>query len=241
MNETMAKRYWPNGDVVGAQIEPPFEGAKPLTVVGVVSNVQDGELGDSTWLNQLYTPYEQNSPSYLTFTIRAGLPPAQLAASVRKAAAEADPTIPVYDVRTMEEVVATSIATERSRSLLIGLSGLLALVLAAIGVYGVMAQVVSQRTHEIGVRMALGANGGEVLAMVVKSGLALAGVGVAAGVFAAWGLSRVLGSLLYHVSVTDLTVFVGAPIALVVVALAACYVPARRAARIDPMVALRTE
>ncbi|HEU5358033.1 MAG TPA: ABC transporter permease [Gemmatimonadales bacterium] len=241
INASMARRYWPQGDAIGARIMSLGGRGGPLTVVGVVSDVEDGDLGDSTWQSQIYTPYEQNTPAYLTFAIRAALPPAELAASVRRAAAEADPTVPLYDIRTMEQVVETSIAPERSRSLLIGVSGLLAVLLAGVGVYGVMAQVVSQRTREIGVRMALGASGRSVLGLVVRSGLWLTGVGVVAGLAAAWALSRVLGSLLYQVSVTDASVFVGAPAVLCLVALAACYFPARRASRVDPVVALRTE
>jgi putative ABC transport system permease protein len=189
----------------------------------------------------MYLPYQQSTAGYMTFTVRARIAPSRLVGAVRRALGEVDPTIPLYDVHTMDEVVATSIAPERRNSLLIALAGVLAVALAAVGVYGVMAQAAAQRTHEIGIRIALGAAHDDVLWLLLRHGMILTLAGVAGGLAAAWAATRVMAHLLYQVSVTDVSVFIAAPLALVAVALLASYLPARRATKVDPMVALRTE
>ena len=240
ISENMAKRFWPEAGPLGAQIKMMIDTA-PRTVVGVVGDVRDVGLKEQVWELQMYTPYQQEPPSYMTFAVRGQIPPVSLVGAVRRAVTEVDPAIPLYSVHTMDEVVATSIGPERSNSLLIALAGLLALVLAAVGVYGVIAYAVAQRTHEIGIRMALGAARRDVLRLVLRHGMILTLAGVAGGLGAAWAVTRVMAHLLYQVSVTDVTVFVAAPLVLVAVALLASYLPARRATKVDPMVALRAE
>ena len=240
ISESMAKRFWPDANPLGTQIKLPIDSVA-RTIVGVVGNVRDASLKAQDWALQMYLPYQQSYASYMTFTVRGNVPPASLAAAVRRAIAEVDPSIPLYDVHTMDEVVSASIGSERANTLLIALAGLLAVGLATVGVYGVMAYTVAQRTHEIGVRMALGAGRQDVLRLVVRHGLTLTMAGVAGGLATAWAATRVMAHLLYQVSTTDAAVFAAAPLALVAVALLATYVPARRATKVDPMVALRTE
>jgi putative ABC transport system permease protein len=240
ISESMAKRYWSDASPLGSQIKLPID-QSPRTIVGVVRDVRDGSLNEQVWALQMYLPYQQSTAGYMTFTVRARIAPSRLVGAVRRALGEVDPTIPLYDVHTMDEVVATSIAPERRNSLLIALAGVLAVALAAVGVYGVMAQAAAQRTHEIGIRIALGAAHDDVLWLLLRHGMILTLAGVAGGLAAAWAATRVMAHLLYQVSVTDVSVFIAAPLALVAVALLASYLPARRATKVDPMVALRTE
>jgi putative ABC transport system permease protein len=177
----------------------------------------------------------------MTLLVRAQGDPAAVAPAVRREVRAADPTLPVWDVRTLEEYRAFTNWDRRLFGEVFASFGLLALVLAGVGVYGVMAYSVSQRTHEIGVRLALGAAGRDVLRLVVGSGAAVAAAGVGVGLLLAWGASRAMRSILYGVGANDPVTFAGVSLLLFGVALLACYVPARRAARTDPMVALRSE
>jgi putative ABC transport system permease protein len=167
--------------------------------------------------------------------------PAALTSSIREAVHSIDKDQPIFAIVTMKQLVSDSVATRRMTLVLLGLFSGLALILGAIGIYGVISYSVAQRTHEIGIRMALGAPRGDVFRLVVGQGLKLAGIGIAIGILAAFGLARLMSSLLYGVSVTDFETFAGVAILLVLVALLACYVPARRAMRVDPIVALRYE
>jgi putative ABC transport system permease protein len=177
----------------------------------------------------------------MTLVIRTKGDAAGIASAARQVIQTLDPEQPVADVRTMENLLADSVARARFSTLLLTIFAVVALVLAAVGIYGVMSYAVTQRTHEIGIRMALGAQSGDVLRLVVKKGLTLTVCGVGIGLAAAFALTQIMASLLYKVSATDPVTFVAIPLVLAPVALLASYVPARRAAKVDPMIALRHE
>jgi putative ABC transport system permease protein len=190
----------------------------------------------------MYLPYEQAGffpPKDLVAS--TNVEPLGLASTVRKTVWEIDKDQPVSNIRTMEDVLSESIARQRFSMLLLGIFAAVALVLAAVGLYGVMSYSVAQRTHEIGIRMALGAQAGDVLKMVVGQGLKLVLIGVVIGLVAAFVLTRVMSSLLFGVSATDPTTFVAISLVLMSVAVLASYIPARRATKVDPMIALRYE
>jgi putative ABC transport system permease protein len=190
----------------------------------------------------MYAPHEQNlwwTTMYLI--VRSTTDPAGLAKSVRAQVEAIDPLLPVSQVRTMRELLAHSVAEPRFRTTLLGIFAAAALLLAAVGIYGILSYTVGQRTQEIGIRMALGAKRQDVLALVLKQGMALACAGVGIGLVAALALGRVLAGLLFGVQPTDVLTFAGVTLVMVASALLACYVPARRATRVDPMVALRAE
>jgi ABC-type antimicrobial peptide transport system permease subunit len=177
----------------------------------------------------------------MNVVVRTSRPPLSLAGEVRAAVRDLDPALPLAQLQTMEQNVATTIRRPRFVTLLLGIFAALALVLAAVGTYGVLSYTVAERNHEIGIRMAVGAQAGHVLGMVLRSGLALAGTGLVLGVLAAVGATRLMRSLLFGVSATDTTTFVAAPIVLAVIAVAACIIPATRATKVDPVDALRDE
>ncbi|MBI3667428.1 MAG: FtsX-like permease family protein [Acidobacteria bacterium] len=206
----------------------------------MVRNVKSSSL-EAAPRPQVYRPFLQNTQNEMTILIRAEGDPLKLVAAARAEIGAVDPNQPIDNVRTMEQVVSQSVARRRFQMLLLGLFATVALVLTMVGLYGVISYSVSQRTHEIGIRMALGAQQGDVLRMVVGQGLRLAMFGLGAGLAAALLLTRVLSSMLYGVSPTDPATFAGVSFLLAVVALAASYFPARRATKVDPMVALRHE
>jgi putative ABC transport system permease protein len=244
VSENFARRFWPDGNAVGNRINPGFTGSTWCTVVGVVGNVKQTGLADKSPLT-LYLPYSQAPKaflmSFMTLVVRTPFAPAQLAPTVRREVQSVDPDLPVYGVSTMEQLISASNADPRSRSILLGCFASLALILATVGIYGVVGFSVAQRTHEIGIRMALGAQKGDVLAMVIGQGLKLTMIGAAIGVAGALAVTRFLSSLLYGVEPNDPATFIAVSLLLVAVALLASYVPARRAAKVDPMVALRYE
>jgi putative ABC transport system permease protein len=188
-----------------------------------------------------YWPHPELTYSAMTFVIRTQGDAASVAGAARNVIRTLDPEQPVADVRTMESLIGTSVARARFNTLLLTIFAVVALLLAGVGIYGVMAYSVAQRTHEIGVRMALGARASDVLRLVVKRGMTLALVGVALGVVASFAVTRLMETLLFNVSATDPLTFAGIPLLLVLVALLACLIPARRAAKVDPMIALRYE
>ena len=244
ISETMAKRFWPGEDPIGKRIvagplnSPPEEW---MTVIGIVKDVRQFELVADP-KPQMYLSYQQASffePNDLV--VSTTVDPVSLAATVRKAVWEVDKDQPVSNIRTMEDILSESIARQRFTMLLLGIFAGVALLLAAVGIYGVMSYSLAQRTHEIGIRMALGAQRSHVLKLAVGQGLKLVLIGVAIGLAAALALTRVMKTLLFGVSATDPTTIVAISVLLVGVALLASYIPARRATKVDPLVALRYE
>jgi putative ABC transport system permease protein len=244
VDETLARKYWGTEDPVGKRItfEGPDDKPRWREVVGLVAHVRnEGLEGESR--GQYYAPYAQatGGGQNLYVVVRTDGDPASLAPSVRGAIAGIDRDLPVFRVATMEQMVSDSLAQRRFSMLLFGIFAALALVLAVVGLYGVMSYAVAQRTHEIGLRMALGAQARDVLRMVVGQGMGLVAVGLGIGLLGALGLTRLMASLLYGVSASDPLTYAGIAILLGAVALLASYIPARRATKVDPMVALRYE
>ncbi|HKN76256.1 MAG TPA: ABC transporter permease [Candidatus Acidoferrum sp.] len=244
INAMVARRFFPNEDPIGKRFmfgHP--SGGDPLkwyTIVGVVSDTRLYGLANPARL-EVYLPFRQDPRNHMALVVKSGADPASLTSAVREAVQSIDKDQPVFAISTMEQLVSNSVATRRMTLVLLGLFSGLALVLGAVGIYGVISYSVAQRTHEIGIRMALGAPRGDVFRLVVGEGLKLAGVGIAIGIAAALGLARLMSSLLYGISATDFETFIGVAVLLALVALLACYVPARRAMRVDPTVALRYE
>ena len=208
--------------------------------MGVVGRVKHDAL-DSDPRIVFYLPHTQFPTRALTVVVRSGTEPASLAGSVRAAVRGIDRDLPLYLVRTMDELVAQSMARRRFTMVLLGLFAGFALVLAALGVYGVLAYVVGQGEREIGIRVAIGSTPGRIVGLVVRQGAALALAGVVLGLAGAVGMTRFMSSLLYGVSATDAVTFVSIPLLLAIVAVVACIVPAWRASRVDPVVSLRCE
>jgi putative ABC transport system permease protein len=243
VSDTLAKRYWPGEDPVGRRISFGIDekGERNwTTIIGVAADVLQKGLNTEP-RPESYVPYSQAPSRYATLVVRSALDSTGLAASVGREVSAVDPDVPLYDVRTMREVLDGSLASRRFNMALLVMFALMAVLLAAVGLYGVLAYMVTQRTHEIGVRMALGARRRDVLRLVVGQGMALTLGGVGLGILGALALTRVLATLLVGVAVTDPWTFGAVALFLTAVALFACYIPARRAARLDPMVALRYE
>jgi predicted permease len=249
VNEWLAKRHWPGEDPIGKRITFDNGEKNPywLTVVGVVKNTvrsdwaaaQEGEVYLSYLQHRSYMEKPDSHYSYLTFIVRTSLDPASLAPAVRRAIWSLDKSVTISQVQTMEQVVTQANARPRFYVLLLGAFASIALVLAAVGIYGVISYSVSRRTHEIGLRMALGAGERDVLRLVVRQGMRVALAGAAAGLVGALLLTRLMSTLLYGVRSTDPATFLAVTLVLTAVAVVATYIPARRAARIDPLVALR--
>ena len=237
VNEAVARHFWPTEDPIGKQL-PLFRGN--LTVVGVIGNTRHEGLSQETEA-EFYVPYLQSPRNSMQLAVRTAADPDSMVSAVRAQIRDVDPDQPLYHVATLQQVLSESLAPRRFNMLLLGIFAGIALALATVGIYGVMAFSVTQRTHEIGIRMALGAHKRDVLKMVVGQGLKLALLGVAIGIVGAFALTRFLSSLLYAVKPTDPLTFISVSLILIAVALLACYIPARRAANVDPMVALRHE
>ena len=246
INDTMARRYWPHEDAVGQRMtfsDTPKE-KDWMTVVGIVGDVKDKPASSGAepafWWPALQVPFVMNG-GQMSVAIRSDSDAAGLANELRREVHRLDPTLAVADVRLMDQIADAGVSTARFAFFLVGLFAALAVALAAIGTYGVISYSVSRRTHEFGLRMALGANRWDVMRLVLRQGITLALSGAALGVLGALALARVLRGLIYGVSATDPLTFIAVSLILSGVALVACYIPARRATKVDPMVALRHE
>src|SRR5262252_3887759 len=241
VNEAFARTNFPGEDPLGKRVTIYMKNDnQPCEIIGVVGDSKHMNL-DAEVKPMSYWPHPELTYSGMTLALRTKGEPTAIANAARNVISALDPEQPVADVRTMESLIGTSVARARFNTLLLTIFAVVALLLAGVGIYGVMAYSVAQRTHEIGVRMALGASGRDVLRLVVRRGMTLALCGVAIGVGASFALTRLMETLLFNVSVTDPLTFAGIPLLLASVALLACLIPARRAAKVDPMVALRCE
>jgi predicted permease len=242
IDENMARTYWPNEDPVGKRLKRggPDSTSPWMTVIGVAANVKQYGL-DTDSRVAIYSAHAQAASGTMYVAVRTTADPSSVAAAVTSEVRALEPNAPVYDVKTMDQWRSESLARRRFAMLMLGLFAVVAALLAAVGIYGVMSYTVEQRTREIGIRVALGARTLDVLNLVVRQGISLAAIGVGAGLIAAVALTRVMTSLLFGVAATDPLTFVLIAVLLMLVALLACYIPARRAAKVDPMVALRYE
>jgi putative ABC transport system permease protein len=243
VNQTMAEELWPNAGAIGKRIKFPGSEKRPQpwrTVIGVVSDVAQKGL-DKKPPMQIYLPESQSPTSFMTLVVRTGSDPAGMTPAIRNEILAIDKDQAVYQIATMEQLLADSISLRRfSMMLLIAFAGV-AVTLAAVGIYGVISYSVTQRTREIGVRMALGAGRNDILKLVVAQGMILTVTGIGIGLAGAFGLTRAITSLLFGVSATDPLTFAVISVVLAGVALGACFVPAWRATKVDPMIALRYE
>ncbi len=246
VNSTLAKRFFPEADPIGKRfmfgrlaLEDKSK-LKWFTIVGVVGDTKLYGLANPARL-EVYISCLQDPTDSMNLVVKSGVDPTAMTSAIRGVVASIDKDEPIFDISTMDEVVNNSVSTRRITLILLGMFSALALILASIGIYGVISYSVAQRTHEIGIRMALGAHPGDVLRMVLGQGGRIALVGIAIGVVAAFGLTRLMASLLFSVSAFDPITFAGVAILLAIVALTACYIPSRRAMRVDPMIALRYE
>jgi putative ABC transport system permease protein len=236
VSQTLVRTFFPEGDAVGKRLKA--GGPDWWTIVGVVGDVRQSGLTQPS-RPELFFPYTAYRGDGMTLVVKADSDPTDLTAAVRREVQEVDPNQPVYNVRTMQEVIDLSISSSRLNMTLLSVFAGLATLLAVVGIYSVMSYLVTQRTREIGIRMALGAQAGSVLRLVVRHGLKLASAGVLLGLTGSLLLTRLMSSLLFGVSATDPLTLFTISVVLVGVALLASYIPARRAARVDPLVALR--
>ena len=239
VNEAFARRYLPGVEPLGQRVRLGINSIEG-EVVGVVGDIR-GSFLETPAVPEYYVPEAAVSFNDMTLVIRTAGDPASLAPALRQVVSEMDAELPLYDVRTMESLLARSVARQRFSMTLVGVFAVLAMLLSAVGIFSVMSSLVAQRSHEIGIRMALGARPGDILSMVVRHGAGLTLVGVAVGLAASFALTRLASGLLYQVSATDPAVYGGITALLAAVALLACYLPARRATKVDPLIALRYE
>jgi putative ABC transport system permease protein len=243
VNDTLAKRFFPGGDALGKHILPGFSTSGKYVmreIVGVVGDVKHQGLRGGA-LPEFYFAQAQMPVTSITLVVRTSGDPHALVAPVRREVRAMDPNAPVFGVLTVEEYLSRSVASTRFNMTLLAAFAAVALIMTAVGLYGVISFSVSQSTREIGIRVALGARGRDALRLVMGRGMMLTLAGVVLGLAAAFGLTRVMARLLFGVSATDPATFAGVALLLVAVAALACYVPARRATRVDPILALRHE
>jgi predicted permease len=243
VNETFARHFWPHEAAIGHRVSSDFPNPKWRTIIGVVADVQ--ERGYDLWMKPgMYFPTSQEpwgtrNADFLA--LRAAGDPLALVPAIRRIVASIDPDVPVSNVQKMDDLIEATVSDCRQQMTLLGAFAALALLLASIGLYGVLAYAVTQRSREIGLRMALGASSSSVTGLVVRHGLTLTALGLALGFAVSWASTRALKTALYGVSATDPRTFAAVAALLTLVALAACLIPARRAARLDPIVVLREE
>jgi len=241
INEAAARRFWPGEDPIGKPIAVGQGGfGDRAEIVGIIADVRYGTM-DAPPGPDVFIPFAQSPRNSMVLYLRTTSDPRALAVAVRAEVRALDRNLPVYDLKTMIERISDATSSARFSAVLLGIFAAIALVLSAIGIYGVMSYAVSQRTHEIGIRIALGAEPRDVLALVVRRGLGLTVVGLVVGVAAALASTRVLTTLLYEVRPSDPPTYIVIAGILGLVAFFASYVPARRATRVDPLVALRSE
>jgi len=245
INETLARRFFPNEDPISKRIKPEFAMARDTEpamreIIGVVGDVKRRSLSDDA-RPEIYAPHAQLPYYEMYVTVKTETDPRRVVSAVRAELRALDKDQPIYDVRTLEQRLGASLAQQRFSALLLTLFAGIALVLTAVGLYGVMSYSVTQRTHEIGIRLALGAQPRDIFKLVVGQGMRLTLFGVGIGLVGAFGLTRFLSSLLFGVKPTDPVIFASVSLLLTGVALFASYIPARRATKVDPMVALRYE
>jgi putative ABC transport system permease protein len=244
INARMAREYFGKENPVGKRMMFGHPSAKRppkwMIIVGVVGNTKLYGLANPSRL-EIYVPFRQSVSGNMRLIVKSALDPGALASTIRGTVAEIDKDQPVFGISTMRQLIVDSISMRRITLILLGCFSVLALVLAAIGIYGVISYSVAQRTHEIGIRMALGAQKIDVLRLILAQGAKIAGAGVAIGLAASFGLTRLLANLLFSVSAVDPVTFAAVPVLLVLIAMLACYIPARRTLRVDPVIALRYE
>ena len=240
INESFARQYFPNVNPIGRTIIPKWKPERPRQIVGVVSDFKHRGLARDA-APEIYVPFTQQTWSSMALVVRASAEPENIQVDVQKAIWEVDQRAPISNIHTMKQILGDQVSHSRFNTLLLGIFSALALILAAIGIYGVMSYAVRQRRHEIGVRMALGAQNIDVVWLVVRQGLKLTLLGIAIGLASAYGLTRLMTNLLFNVSATDPLTFAGVALLLMTVALLACWIPARRATKVDAMIALRHE
>src|SRR2546421_1225734 len=246
VNDRMARMYFPKEDPLGRQIKLGKSGGNGpwLTIVGVVGDEKRTIVYQEMGYVEpalVYLPVSQAAGASIAVVMRTAGEPLALERLLREEMSRLDSNAPVYDVRTMRQRYSEFLAHPRFRAILMGILAGLTFLLTAIGIYGVLAQVVSQRTQEIGIRLTLGAEPSQVFGLVLREGMGMVGIGIVIGILGAFGLTRLISTMLYGVGPTDLFVFTAVTMSLMSVALLACYVPARRAMRVPPMVALRYE
>jgi putative ABC transport system permease protein len=242
INETFARGFFAQNDAIGQRIKLGAPGSpRPwMLIAGVVKDVKsDGLDAEST--PEMYMPYSQNVSSGMTLVVRTLSNPSNSVAAVREQVQSIDKDQPVYDIRTLAQLLGEAVAQRRLNMLLLGAFALIALLLATSGIFGLMTYMVTQRTREIGIRMALGAQKSDILKLIFGRGMSLTMIGLGVGLAAAFALTRLMSSLLFGVSATDPLTFLSVASLLAIVALIACYIPARRAMKVDPLIALRYE
>jgi predicted permease len=238
----MARNYWPDRNPVGGRIKFGSPDSKNpwMTIVGVVGSVKQYDLESESRV-ALYFPASQALDSTMHLVARTTIPPSSLATAITSEVRAMDPNIPIFDIKTMDQRLSESLARRRLAMLALGVFAGFALLLAIIGIYGVISYSVAQRTNELGIRLALGASQVDVLRLVLSAGLRLTLTGIVVGIVLSFAVTRFLSSLLFGVRATDLLTFSALSLLLVVVSLLGCYVPARRATKVDPLLALRYE
>ena len=243
VDQEFADRYWPGGDPIGRRIAMGFEKVEDrwMTIVGVVANVKQNTLEETSSYGAVYFPYRHFSAITFSLIVRTSLPPEALASTVKKTVSTIDPGLPLDDVKPMQTLIDDSLLGRRSPALLAAIFGGAALLLAAVGLYGVLAYAVAQRTRELGIRVALGAQRRDVLRMIFGQGARLTAIGILLGIGGAWALGHAVSSLLYQVPAHDPVALTGVASMLGLVSALACLLPALRATKVDPMIALRAE